>query len=88
MRNLLNFDKHPDDITCLHGIRALSTLGILFHHSVAYRVHYGDKNAESYKNFHRSGFNYALTSFTNIVDTFFVISSALLTRSMLRDSKA
>lgn len=87
LRYLLKISKHPDEVSCLHGIRVLSTFGIVLHHSIAYRAQYANKNSQGYQIFHRSMLDYTNTSLTGIVDTFFVITSALLTRSILRDIK-
>lgn len=86
-RELMSVKRLPNDISCLHGLKVLSTLGIVVHHAYSFRVHNADTSLESYRAFEHSSEMYALTSFTSIVDTFFVISAALFTRSMFRDLK-
>lgn len=85
--SLLSLDqtKSPNDVLCLHGMRAMCTFSIIYLHSYFFRVMapVGDKNL--YTEWGKTEIASRISSLNITVDTFFVISAMLLTKSMLKD---
>lgn len=87
IRSLLSVDQKnsPNDVLCLHGMRTLCTFSIIYLHSYFYRVlaPVGQKNI--YSEWGKTEVASRISSLNITVDTFFVISALLLTKSMLKD---
>lgn len=86
-RNLFSMDqeKSADAIGCLHGIRVVSTLTIILFHSYFHRVMYPLKQTEETAEFMKSSSERLVISFMTTVESFFVMSGFLATRSILKD---
>lgn len=87
VRSLLSVDqtKSPNEVLCLHGMRAICTFSIIYLHSYFYRVlaPVGHKNMHT--EWAKTEVASRISSLNITVDTFFVISALLLTKSMLKD---
>lgn len=78
-------DIPKDDISCLHSIRVLSMLSIVTFHSFFHRAMFPLNEPGDYEDFEQSFLGKGIASFNASVDTFFLISGLLVTRTMLRD---
>jgi Nose resistant-to-fluoxetine protein, N-terminal domain len=85
VQDLIDTESVTGDIKCLHGLRVLSIIGIIFFHTFFHRIMFP---------FHTSGESPFLTSTlpgrffvisTTFVDLFFVMSGLLTTRTILKD---
>lgn len=87
LKSLLSVDqkKSPSDVLCLHGMRAMCTFGIIYLHSYFYRVMAPVGQQNMYTEWGKTEVASRISSLNITVDTFFVISALLLTKSMLKD---
>lgn len=83
--SLFSLDRSSKDIKCLHGLRVLSILGIIFLHTVVFRSLNPNLNYGEFEDFLKTNLASIISSFNIFVDTFFVISAALTARSILKD---
>jgi hypothetical protein len=86
-QSLFNFNEknERDVITCLNGIRALSTLCIIFLHSVFFRVFPPSRDETVFYHWLQTRTASSISAINVVVDSFFVISGTLATKSMLKD---
>lgn len=86
-KNLINIteDSSPDAINCLHGIRTISTFWIMLCHCYYLRSPFPLEDLNQPKEINSSLIPATLHVFTLAVDTFFVISAALTTRTILQE---
>lgn len=86
-KKLFNFkqESSSDVIQCLNGIRVLSTLSIVLLHSVFYRVFPPVRDELILKSWLGTNTASTISAINITVDSFFVISAALATKSMLRE---
>ena len=84
--NLFSFDQStpPDAIHCFNGLRAISTLSIIYLHSYFFRI-LQPTDKIVFNDWVQTRAASAVTSLSIIVDSFFVISAALSTRTMLHE---
>lgn len=90
-----NFRKHlitlfdlkstSNEISCLHGIRAVIMMFVLIFHSVTTQGITVDPKSEAYTKNSDAGSYVQITLMACVVDAFFVIGAILVTRAMLRD---
>jgi hypothetical protein len=80
-------DPSPDSIKCFHGIRAISALSLMFFHSYFFRLitPFGDEQV--FEDWKKTSWSHTISCLNSFVDSFFVMSAILTTRSMLRDLK-
>jgi hypothetical protein len=83
--SLLSFERSTKDIKCLHGLRVISILGIILLHTYFFRILSPFLNEEVMKEFMKTNIASIISAFNILVDTFFVMSAALTTRTVLRD---
>lgn len=85
--NLFNMDDNtsPDDIKCLHGIRALSIISIIFLHSHYHRAMFPIFHPEQLASFASGFYSRFISAISVSVDSFFLMSGLLVTRSILKD---
>jgi Acyltransferase family len=85
--NLFNINKEqpPDTIKCLNGIRVLSAISIVFLHTHYHRVMFPVENSNKITEFNLSDYGRLIKGLNISVDTFFVLSGLLVTRSLLKD---
>jgi len=80
----MNRSKAADAINCLHGIRAYCTVMIIYSHAYYFRIiPYIDE--EAVVEWRKSPLAMITYTVTLCVDFFFVMSAALMTRTMLKE---
>lgn len=79
------FTTTKDDIVCLHLIRILSMLSIVAFHSFFHRAMFPLQQSDNYIELRDNIIGKTIAAFHTSVDTFFLISGLLVTRSLLRD---
>ena len=86
IKNLFSFDQStPEDaIHCFNGLRAISTLSIIYLHSYFFRI-LQPTDKIVFNDWVQTRAASAVSSLSTMVDTFFVISAALFTRTMLKE---
>ena len=72
-------------IQCLDGIRVIMTLGIIYLHSHVFRILTPFRDESKFEAFAKTDWAATVSAFNIFVDSFFVISGALTTRSMLKN---
>ena len=77
--------KSAAEISCLHGIRGLSIISIVFLHSFFFRILTPFRDEKLIKEFLGTKLASTISAGNVSVDSFFVISAMLVTRSMLRE---
>jgi peptidoglycan/LPS O-acetylase OafA/YrhL len=77
--------KSTEVITCLNGIRALSILAIIFLHSFFYRIVTPFLDEKYCNEWLKTNFAATVLTLNIFVDTFFVMSGLLMTKSMLKE---
>lgn len=84
--NLFNVNKSQstDTIEFLDCIRFISSAGIVFIHTHFYRALFPVQHPEETAKFLTNTYGRFVNLFTTFVDTFFVLSGMLLTRSLLK----
>lgn len=87
IQKLFSLKSSSSDISCIHGIRALSLIIIVFFHSFFFRIQSSLISEENARNFVHLKFAAFLTTLPIFVESFFVMSGALFTISMLKDLK-
>ncbi|PSN54850.1 hypothetical protein C0J52_12406 [Blattella germanica] len=78
-------DSHPDDISCIHGIRALNALAlVIFHKSVAFFFNPISNRTSTIKAF---DMGWSMMGRTSIIftDTFILLSGLLTAYNVLKD---
>jgi hypothetical protein len=85
-KNLCNIesDKSPDSISCLNGLRAITAISIIFIHCYFFRLFFPIRNPNQRDEYLSSPASAIPIGMTLTVDTFFVISAALTTRSIFK----
>ena len=86
IKNLFNFDQSTpkDAIHCFHGFRTLSLFSIIYLHTYFFRaMHPSDE--EAYNEWMKTGISSGVSTLNIAVDSFFVFSAALSTRTMLKE---
>ena len=78
-------ENNENSIGAIHGIRSLSILSIIIVHSYFFRVTSPFLDAKNLKEFLGTKVSTIVSTSTISVDSFFVISGALITRSILRE---
>lgn len=88
--NLFNINKTStsDTIQCLNGIRFLSAISIVLLHANYHRAMFPVQNSTQVSSLEQSFYGRTITGLNVSVDTFFVISGLLVTRSILKDLDA
>jgi hypothetical protein len=86
LKSLINLnDSGPGTIQCFHGIRVLMTLTLIFFHSYFFRIVTPFKDDELINEWKKTTWASAISTLNCCVDSFFVMSAVLTTRSMLKD---
>ncbi|KAG5675343.1 hypothetical protein PVAND_005253 [Polypedilum vanderplanki] len=83
-QTLKDFSTKESTITCINGIKAISTIAIFFFHSFLIKISYpfsDGKNLQSLLN--ENKLSYSIATFTIVIDTFFIVSGVLIGRSLL-----
>lgn len=85
--SLMNMDqtRPPDAINCLHGIRAISILSIIFFHGYFYKTFSPFGKSPEISAWMETRYASTISAMNVFVDSYFVMSAALTTRSMLKD---
>lgn len=83
--NLFNMEPPNDTIKCLHGIRALSVVSIVFLHSYYHRALFPVQHPQQLAAFAESFYGRFVISITVSVESFFVMSGMLQTRTVLKE---
>lgn len=85
--NLLDMtsSRSPTAINCLYGIRVLSIISIMFLHSFFYRILTPFRDEVAFSEWLKTKLASTVSAANISVDSFFVISATLVTRSMLRE---
>jgi peptidoglycan/LPS O-acetylase OafA/YrhL len=87
-KTLFNLDvKAGNSIGSIHGIRGISILSIILVHTYFFRVASPFIDGNDFDKFHETKFSSVVSALAIAVDTFLVISGALITRSLLKDLK-
>lgn len=81
----LDQSRPSDAIKCLHGIRAISILSIIFFHGYFYQTFSPYGKSPVVQAWSKTRFASSLSGVNIFVDSYFVMSAALTTRSMLRE---
>lgn len=81
--SLLNTERSTKDIKCLHGLRVISIFGIVFFHTVWTRIFNPNLDQTKFEEFRDSNTASVINSFNIYVDTFFVMTAAIMTRLVL-----
>jgi hypothetical protein len=81
----MNQPKSSSEISCLHGIRVISLVGVMLLHEYFFRVLSPFSDSKVYQEFLGTKLASSIAGLNIFVDTFFVISAALLTKSMLKE---
>lgn len=74
-----------NSIGSIHGIRSLSILSIILVHTYFFRVSSPFIDGNAFDEFQKTKFSSVVSALAIAVDSFFVISGALITRSLLND---
>lgn len=83
--NLFNMEPPNDTIKCLNGIRALSAVSIVFLHSYYHRALFPVQHPQQLAAFAESFYGRFVISITVSVESFFVMSGMLQTRTVLKE---
>lgn len=85
-RNLFNLDENKaDSISAIHGIRSISIISIIFCHSYWFRAMSPYVSEKHFDEFRETKVASIATAAAISVDSFFVLSGALITRSILKE---
>lgn len=76
--------RSKNAISCLHGLRALSILWIMFGHRVSNQLNFPLRIPSAAIEFYQQVYSVILSSYSIAVDTFFLMGALLLTISTLR----
>lgn len=76
-----------NEISCFHGIKAITLLILIGCHSYLFRGASHDQSSVTNQKYFAGGDNFTVDFLASTVDTFFVLSAILFTRSVLRDLK-
>lgn len=74
-----------DTIECLYGIRGISIISIIFLHSYYHRAMFPVQQPEQLTNLVERGYGRLIRGVSVSVDSFFLMSGLLVTRSILKD---
>lgn len=84
--NLFKFsEKKANSISAIHGIRSLSIISIILVHTYWFRVSSPFMNEKTRNQFLETKVSSTVSAAAISVDSFFVLSGALITRSILRE---
>lgn len=78
-------DQSGSAIKCLHGIRAVSIVSIIFLHSFYHRAMFPVLHPETITKLNESIFGNFVSGISVSVDSFFLMSGLLVTRTILKD---
>lgn len=85
-KTLFNLDvKTENSIGSIHGIRSLSIFSIILVHTYFFRLSSPFVDGNAFDEFLQTKFSSIVSAGAISVDSFFVISGALITRSLLKD---
>jgi len=86
LSNLISLDqsKPADAISCLHGIRAISEIAIVYHHAYVFRIMTPSRDQTVFNKFLKTPMATVNGVLSFFVEPFFIISAMLFTRSMLK----
>lgn len=87
LSNLFSLDQSgsKDAIHCLHGIRALSMFCIIFLHTYVFRILTPFRDEKYLNEWIKTDMASAISSLNMTVDSFFVMSATLSTKTMLKE---
>jgi hypothetical protein len=86
IKNLLSFESSgPDTIECLSGIRALSALALVLFHSYYFRLITPFRDDRMFYDWKTTSWANTVSQLNAFVESFFVMSGILTTRSILKD---
>lgn len=85
IKTIFDFSPVSNEISCFHGIKAITLLILIGCHSYLFRGASHDQSSVTYQKYFASGDNFTVDFLASTVDTFFVLSAILFTRSVLRD---
>lgn len=74
-----------NSIGSIHGIRSISIFSIILVHTYFFRVNSPFMDGNVFDKFLQTKFSSIVSALAIAVDSFFVISGALITRSLLKD---
>lgn len=85
--SLMNMDQsRPSDaIKCLHGIRVISILSLIFFHGFFYKTFSPYGKSLAVDAWMKTRYASTISAMNVIVDSYFVISAMLTTRSMMKE---
>ncbi|XP_031351945.1 nose resistant to fluoxetine protein 6-like isoform X1 [Photinus pyralis] len=82
---IFKMTNNPGDISCLNGIRVLSFLGIVSGHTYLYMIDNPTRNAFNIFEMLSGKFQSVISAATLNVDTFFLLSGAMVSYSAMND---
>jgi Nose resistant-to-fluoxetine protein, N-terminal domain len=88
LKTLTSTNQPPNDIKCLHGMKILSTLSIIYFHTCYHRVTFPHKDLKEVRLYSEHFFSNVETIMSTSVDLFFVVSGMLTTQKILKDFKS
>jgi hypothetical protein len=86
-KNFVNFSSDKSQIACLNGIKSISTIGIFFFHSAAFRMVFPFSNGKNLSELTNSKFSDFVLSLLILMDTFLIISGVLVGRTLIKTEK-
>jgi peptidoglycan/LPS O-acetylase OafA/YrhL len=85
-KKLFSFEQERSDtISCLNGIRVLSTFGVIFAHSIYFRIITPFRDENYLNEWSKTSMAATFPLLTVSVDNFFVISGLLTAKTMLKE---
>ncbi|KAG5675347.1 hypothetical protein PVAND_005257 [Polypedilum vanderplanki] len=79
-----DFSTTKSTITCINGMKALSTITIFFFHSFLIRISFAFSDGKIlYVLFNENSLTYGISCFVIALDSFFIISGVLIGRSLI-----
>lgn len=85
VKKLFNLDENETFISCINGIRSLSIMSIILLHSYSFRTLSPFMDENVFSDFLNTRMASSISAINISVDSFFVMSGALVTRSILQD---
>jgi Nose resistant-to-fluoxetine protein, N-terminal domain len=85
LKNLTNMSQPSGDIKCLHGMKFLATLTIIYFHTCYHHLSFPHKNPKEIFLFSEHFLGSVVNVLSTSVELFFVVSGLLITQKILKD---
>ncbi|KAG5680046.1 hypothetical protein PVAND_009577 [Polypedilum vanderplanki] len=86
-KSLMTFPDNVSQISCLNGIKAISTIGIFFMHSNLFRMVFPFKDGYKLSVLTKIKYSDFVISLLILMDTFLIVSGMLVARTLIRSEK-